>query len=265
MTRSRIDVILVERGLFPSREQARAALIAGEVRVSDQLVTKAGQLVDQAAPIAVADKQRFVSRGGEKLAGALDTFRLDVSGLRVVDIGASTGGFSDCVLQRGAASISAVDVGYGQLAWSLRTDPRVTVFERTNIRTADPAEIGAPFDLAVIDVSFISLRKVLPNLLSFIDADDGQLLALVKPQFEVGKGRVGKRGVVRDPLLHEEVLEASASACTEAGLVVRGLTFSPIKGPEGNIEFWMWAARHGAPAEECASSVVEMAHAKLGG
>ena len=265
MTRSRIDVILVERGLFPSREQARAALIAGEVRVSDQLVTKAGQLVDQAAPIAVAEKQRFVSRGGEKLAGALDTFRLDVSGLRVVDIGASTGGFSDCVLQRGAASISAVDVGYGQLAWSLRTDPRVTVFERTNIRTADPAEIGAPFDLAVIDVSFISLRKVLPNLLSFIDADDGQLLALVKPQFEVGKGRVGKRGVVRDPLLHEEVLEASASACTEAGLVVRGLTFSPIKGPEGNIEFWMWAARHGAPAEESASSVVEMAHAKLGG
>jgi len=265
VTRSRIDVILVERGLFPSREQARAALLAGEVRVADQIVTKAGQLVDQTAPILVAERQRFVSRGGEKLAGALDTFELDVSGLRVIDVGASTGGFTDCVLQSGATSVCAVDVGYGQLAWSLRTDPRVTVFERTNIRAADPVELGAPFDLAVIDVSFISLRKVLPNLLPLIDADEGQLVALVKPQFEVGKGRVGKRGVVREPLLHQEVLQASADACTEAGLVVRGLTFSPIKGPEGNIEFWMWAARHGAPAQNDAASVVEMAHMKLGG
>ena len=265
MTRSRIDVILVERGLFPSREQARAALLAGEVRVSDQVVSKAGQLVDEASPISVAEKQRFVSRGGEKLSGALDAFGLEVSGLRVIDVGASTGGFTDCVLQRGAESVCAVDVGYGQLAWSLRTDPRVAVFERTNIRAADPAELGAPFDLAVIDVSFISLRKVLPSLLSLIDAENGQLAALVKPQFEVGKGRVGKRGVVRDPLLHQEVLEASASACTEAGLVVRGLTFSPIKGPEGNIEFWMWAARQGVPAEESASAVVLTAHAKLGG
>jgi 23S rRNA (cytidine1920-2'-O)/16S rRNA (cytidine1409-2'-O)-methyltransferase len=265
VTRSRIDVILVDRGLFPSREQARAALLAGEVRVADQVVSKAGQLVDDASLITVAERHRFVSRGGEKLAGALDAFGLDVSGLRVVDVGASTGGFTDCVLQRGAASVCAVDVGYGQLAWSLRTDPRVAVFERTNIRTANPTDLGAPFDLAVVDVSFISLRKVLPSLLSLIDADSGQLVALVKPQFEVGKGRVGKRGVVRDPLLHQEVLEASASASTEAGLVVRGLTFSPIKGPEGNIEFWMWAARRGAPAEESASAVVQTAHAKLGG
>jgi 23S rRNA (cytidine1920-2'-O)/16S rRNA (cytidine1409-2'-O)-methyltransferase len=169
------------------------------------------------------------------------------------------------VLQRGAASVCAVDVGYGQLAWSLRTDPRVTVFERTNIRAAEPAELGAPFDIAVIDVSFISLRKVLPNLLALIAEHDGQLVALVKPQFEVGKGRVGKRGVVREAPLHEEVLEASAAACSEAGLVVRGLTFSPIKGPEGNIEFWIWAARQGAPAEESAHAVVEMAHAILGG
>jgi 23S rRNA (cytidine1920-2'-O)/16S rRNA (cytidine1409-2'-O)-methyltransferase len=265
MTRSRIDVILVERGLFPSREQARAALLAGEVRVSDQVVTKAGQLVDEAAPIEVAERPRFVSRGGDKLAGALDTFALDVSGLRVVDVGASTGGFSDCVLQRGASSVCAVDVGYGQLAWPLRTDPRVTVFERTNIRGADPAELGAPFDLAVTDVSFISLRKVLPNLVSLLDSDRGQLVALVKPQFEVGKGRVGKRGVVRDATLHREVLEASAEGCVEEGLVVRGLTFSPIKGPEGNIEFWIWAARCGVPALDSAKSVVEMAHAKLGG
>jgi 23S rRNA (cytidine1920-2'-O)/16S rRNA (cytidine1409-2'-O)-methyltransferase len=265
MTRSRIDVILVERGLFPSREQARSALLAGEVRVSDQPVTKVGQLVDEDAPITVAERQRFVSRGGEKLAGALDAFGLDVAGMRVVDVGASTGGFTDCVLQRGAASVCAIDVGYGQLAWSLRTDPRVTVFERTNIRAVEPADLGAPFDLSVIDVSFISLRKVLPNLLSLIAAENGQLVALVKPQFEVGKGRVGKRGVVREPLLHTEVLEASANAVAEAGLVVRGLTFSPIKGPEGNIEFWMWAARHGVPAEESASSVVAAAHAKLGG
>jgi 23S rRNA (cytidine1920-2'-O)/16S rRNA (cytidine1409-2'-O)-methyltransferase len=265
VTRSRIDVILVERGLFPSRERARAALLAGEVRVAEQPVTKVGQLVDVDAAITVAERQRFVSRGGEKLSGALDVFALDVAGLRVVDVGASTGGFTDCVLQRGAQSVAAVDVGYGQLAWSLRTDPRVTVFERTNIRAADPQELGAPFDLAVIDVSFISLRKVMPNLLSLIDAEDGQLVALVKPQFEVGKGRVGKRGVVREPQLHAEVLEASADACTEAGLVVRGLTFSPIKGPEGNIEFWMWAARQGAPAEDSARSVVEAAHAKLGG
>jgi 23S rRNA (cytidine1920-2'-O)/16S rRNA (cytidine1409-2'-O)-methyltransferase len=265
VTRSRIDVILVERGLFPSREQARAALLAGEVRVADQVVTKAGQLIDEAASITVAEKQRFVSRGGEKLAGALDTFGLDVSGMRVADVGASTGGFTDCVLQRGAASVCAIDVGYGQLAWSLRTDPRVSVFERTNIRAADPAELGAPFDLAVVDVSFISLRKVLPNLLALLDLEEGQLVALVKPQFEVGKGRVGKRGVVREPLLHQEVLEASAEACTQAGLVVRGLAFSPIKGPEGNIEFWMWAAHYGTPADDNARSVVEMAHAKLGG
>jgi 23S rRNA (cytidine1920-2'-O)/16S rRNA (cytidine1409-2'-O)-methyltransferase len=265
MTRSRIDVILVERGLFPSREQARAALLAGEVRVSDQPVTKAGQLVDEAAPIEVAERPRFVSRGGDKLAGALDTFALDVSGLRIVDVGSSTGGFTDCVLQRGASSVCAVDVGYGQLAWPLRNDPRVTVFERTNIRGADPAELGAPFDVAVTDVSFISLRKVLPNLVSLLDVDDGQLVALVKPQFEVGKGRVGKRGVVRDPELHREVLEASAEGCVAVGLVVRGLTFSPIKGPEGNIEFWMWAARRGVPALDSVESVVEMAHAKLGG
>jgi 23S rRNA (cytidine1920-2'-O)/16S rRNA (cytidine1409-2'-O)-methyltransferase len=215
--------------------------------------------------ITVAERQRFVSRGGDKLAGALDVFGLDVSGLHVVDVGASTGGFTDCVLQRGAASVCAVDVGYGQLAWSLRTDSRVTVFERTNIRAAEPVELGAPFDLAVIDVSFISLRKVMPNLLALIGENDGQLVGLVKPQFEVGKGRVGKRGVVREPLLHEEVLEASAAACREAGLVVCGLTFSPIKGPEGNIEFWIWAARHGVPAEESAHAVVEIAHAKLGG
>ena len=264
MTRSRIDAVLVDRGLFASRERARAAVLAGEVRVAGEVVTKAGHQVEADVPIEVAEKQRFVSRGGEKLLGALEAFGLDVSGMRVVDVGASTGGFTDCLLQRGASSVVAVDVGYGQLAWSLRTDPRVMVFERLNIRAADPDELGAPFDLVVIDVSFISLRIVMPHLLGLI-GDEGQLVALVKPQFEAGKGRVGKRGVVRDAAVHEDVLRGAVDAAHEGGLVIRGLTYSPIKGPEGNIEFWMWAARRGEPTDATAESVVAAAHSELGG
>ena len=264
MTRRRIDAELVERGLFASRERARAAVLAGEVRVGGVVVTKAGQSVEPDAVIEVAERQRFVSRGGEKLSGALDVFGLDVSGARVVDVGASTGGFTDCVLQRGAVSVVALDVGYGQLAWSLRTDPRVTVIERTNIRAVDPETIGAPFDVAVVDVSFISLRTVMPHVAALL-GDEGAIVALVKPQFEAGKGRVGKRGVVKDPDVHAEVLEAAGVAAQEAGLVVRGLTFSPIKGPEGNIEFWLWAARQGEPTATTARDVVGAAHAKLGG
>ena len=264
MQRRRIDTALVERGLFSSTEHAGAAVLAGEVRVDGEVVTKAGHAVADDAVIEVAEHKRYVSRGGEKLAGALDTFGLDVAGLRVVDVGASTGGFTDCVLQRGAASVCAVDVGYGQLAWSLRSDSRVTVFDRLNIRAADPAELGAPFDLVVIDVSFIPLRVVLPHLMNLL-ADDGHLVALVKPQFEAGKGSVGKRGVVRDPLVHDHVLGGAVDAVRAAGLVARGLTFSPIKGPEGNIEFWMWAARTGEPTNATAESVVADAHTTLGG
>ena len=264
MTRRRIDAELVDRGLFASRERARAAVLAGEVRVAGQVVTKAGHTVEPDATIEVAERQRFVSRGGDKLAGALDTFALDVAGVRAVDVGASTGGFTDCLLQRGARSVVAIDVGYGQLAWSLRTDPRVTVVERTNIRVADPAELGAPFDLAVVDVSFISLRTVLPHVAALL-GEGGAIVALVKPQFEAGKGRVGKKGVVKDAGVHAEVLEAAARAATEAGFVVRGLTFSPIKGPEGNIEFWLWAAREGEPTPRTAKDVVDEAHATLGG
>ena len=264
MTRSRIDALLVDRGLFASRERARAAVLAGEVRVAGEVVTKAGHQVDDDAPIEVAERQRFVSRGGEKMLGALETFGLDVTGLRAVDVGASTGGFTDCLLQRGADSVVAVDVGYGQLAWSLRNDPRVTVFERLNVRAADPEELGAPFDLVVIDVSFISLRVVLPHLLALL-GENGQLVALVKPQFEAGKGRVGKRGVVRDAVVHEDVLHAAVDAAHQGGLVVRGLTYSPIKGPEGNIEFWMWAARTGVATDVGVESVVASAHTMLGG
>ena len=173
MTRSRIDVLLVDRGLFPSREQARAALLAGEVRVGDTVITKAGQLVDEEAAIVVAERQRFVSRGGEKLAGALDDFALDLAGLRAVDVGASTGGFTDCVLQRGAESVCAVDVGYGQLAWSLRTTRGSRYSSEPTSAVPTRGSWARPFDLAVIDVSFISLRKVLPNLLELIDARTG--------------------------------------------------------------------------------------------
>jgi len=264
MTRRRIDAVLFDRGFFPSRERARAAVLAGEVRVAGEVVTKAGHAIEEDAAIQIADKPRFVSRGGDKISGALDTFGLDVAGIRAIDVGASTGGFTDCLLQRGAASVVAVDVGYGQLAWSLRTDARVTVFERLNIRAADPVQLGAPFDLVVVDVSFISLRIVLDHLLALMGAD-AHLVALVKPQFEAGKGRVGKRGVVKDPKVHEDVLEGAVEVAEGGGLVVRGLTYSPIKGPEGNIEFWMWAARSGSPTPHSAASVVASAHEALGG
>lgn len=264
MTRRRVDALLAERGVFPSREQARAAVLAGEVRVGGAVVTKAGELVDEDAEMTVAARRRFVSRGGEKLAGALAAFELDVAGVRAVDVGASTGGFTDCLLQAGAMSVAAIDVGYGQLAWALRTDPRVTVFERTNIRDVEPVAVGAPFDLAVIDVSFISLAKVLPYVVALL-GEEAQIVALVKPQFEAGKGRVGKRGVVKDARTHVDVLETDVAAAHAAGLVVRGLTFSPIKGPEGNIEFWMWAARQGSEAEVSPEDVVAAAHERLGG
>lgn len=264
MARRRADAVLADRGLFASRERARAAILAGEVRVGDVVLRKAGELVSEDAEFTIAEKQRFVSRGGEKLSGALGTFGLDVSGRRAIDVGASTGGFTDCLLKSGALSVVALDVGYGQLAWELRNDPRVHVVERTNVRTADPASLGAPFDLVVVDVSFISLRTVLPSLLALL-GENGDLVALVKPQFEAGKGRVGKRGVVRDPAVHAEVLGSAAEAAVAAGLVVRGLTFSPITGPEGNIEFWLWVARAGAPAAVTPAAVVAAAHEALGG
>lgn len=264
MTRRRIDAELVDRGLFSSRERARAAVLAGEVRVGGEVVTKAGHAVAEDAVIEVAERQRFVSRGGDKLNGALDVFALPIDGKRAADVGASTGGFTDCLLQHGAVSVCAVDVGYGQLAWSLRSDDRVTVFERTNIRHANPTELGAPFDLVVVDVSFISLRVVMPALLALL-GEHADLVALVKPQFEAGKGRVGKRGVVRDVETHVDVVSAAVETARASGLVVRGLTFSPIKGPEGNIEFWMWASRDGEPTMVSAREIAESAHEILGG
>lgn len=260
----RLDVEIVSRGLAPSREQARAAVLAGRVTVDGQVVTKAGAQVRSDSMIVVAEGQPFVSRGGTKLCGALDAFRVDPSGLIALDVGASTGGFTDCLLQRGAVSVTAVDVGYGQLAWKLRNDERVRVFERTNIRTVDPGILGGPFNLVVIDVSFVGLAKVLPAVLPLC-APEGTVLALVKPQFEAGKGRVGKKGVVRDAQTHTEVLEAVIAAAESHGWVVRGLTWSPITGPEGNIEFWAWFAPDGEPTSETPAAVVAAAHDALGG
>lgn len=264
MTKRRIDTILVETGRFPSREQARAAILAGEVKVAGATVRKAGELVNEDQEVTIAERPRFVSRGGDKLAGALARFCVPVEGRRAVDVGASTGGFTDCLLGAGAKNVVAVDVGYGQLAWKLRNDPRVTVFERLNIRSAEPAALGAPFDLVVIDVSFISLRKVLPHLLPLMN-ESADLIALVKPQFEAGKERVGKRGVVKDASVHADVLESVSAAVVDAGLTVRGMTFSPITGPEGNIEFWIWASPVGEATDDQPADVVAAAHAALGG
>ena len=264
MTARRVDVEIASRGLAPSREAARAAILAGAVTVDGVRVTKAGTPVGPDAVIEVAEARRYVSRGGLKLEGALDRFGIDPDGCAVLDVGASTGGFTDCVLQRGAASVTALDVGYGQLDWRLRNDPRVRVLERTNIRCVDPETLDGPYDLIVVDVSFVGLAKVLPSLEPLL-SDDGSVLALVKPQFEAGKGRVGKKGVVRDPTVHLDVLESVVGAIRSLGWVVSGLGWSPITGPEGNIEFWVWSKRRGAPTEETPEAVVTAAHASLGG
>ncbi len=247
--RRRLDLLLVAKGLARSREEARRLILAGEVRVGSRVADKAGMLVAEEADVSVTAPPPFVSRGGLKLAAALDAFALDVRGFTVADVGASTGGFTDCLLQRGAARVYAIDVGYGQLAWTLRQDPRVVVLERTNIRYLEA--LPEPCDLATVDVSFISLRLVLPAVRRLLKPR-GQVIALVKPQFEAGRGRVGKRGVVRDPQVHQAVLrEVMAWARVEA-FFVQGLVPSPLLGPAGNVEFLLHLALQasGAPVDE---------------
>lgn len=238
----RLDKLLLEKGHFASREKAKAAIMAGLVRVDGEIVDKAGTKIPSDARLEVAGAPHpYVSRGGLKLEKALDTFQFDMKDAIVIDIGASTGGFTDCALQHGAAHVYAVDVGYGQLDWKLRKDPRVTVMERTNFRYVDKDRfraregIGVP-DVAVIDVSFISLDKILPVLKDILP-QQGAVLALIKPQFEAGKEQVGKKGVVRDPAVHRAVLRRVMNAAAENGFHVYGLTYSPITGSEGNIEF----------------------------
>lgn len=236
-TKERLDKLVLDRGLAPSRERAKALIMAGQVVVDDHLADKAGLMVPLTAEIRLkGEPLPYVSRGGLKLAHGLDVFHLDVQGVSAIDVGASTGGFTDCLLQRGAKRVIAVDVGYGQLAWKLREDPRVLNLEKTNIRYLEPETLPEIPDLAVIDASFISLDKVLPQTLRLI-REEGRVVALIKPQFEVGRGQVGKGGVVKDEKKHAEVV-ANVSAMAESlGLQVLGVCESPILGPKGNKEF----------------------------
>jgi 23S rRNA (cytidine1920-2'-O)/16S rRNA (cytidine1409-2'-O)-methyltransferase len=237
--KSRLDKVLFDRGLAGSRDRARALILAGNVYVNGRRADKAGEGVDEGAEIEVRGPDcPYVSRGGLKLAGALDHFGLDPSGLRCLDVGISTGGFSDCLLQRGAREIVGVDVGYGQLAWKLRSDQRVRVLERTNARALKPEDVGEPADLAVIDVSFISLSLVLPAAAACV-ARGGDILALVKPQFEVGKGKVGAGGVVRDEALRREAVAGVREFAIGLGLSDLGECESPITGPKGNHEYFL--------------------------
>jgi len=235
--KERLDLLLVQRGLCESRSKAQAVIMSGQVFVDGQKCDKAGTTFGEEVHIEVRGSHcPFVSRGGLKLEKALRDFGVDPTGYVCSDSGASTGGFTDCLLQKGAKRVFAIDVGYGQLAWSIRTDPRVVCMERTNIRYVTPEDLGEPLDLSVVDVSFISLKIVLPAIRQLLKPT-GQILCLIKPQFEAGKDKVGKKGVVRDPAIHREVLEQFVALAAELNMTLRNLTFSPVKGPEGNIEF----------------------------
>ena len=235
--KKRLDVLVYEKGLADSREKAKALIMAGAVYVGCEREDKPGSQFEETAEITVKGHTLpYVSRGGLKLEKALQAFPIDLEGKVCLDIGASTGGFTDCMLQNGAARVYAIDVGYGQLAWKLRCDDRVVCMEKTNIRYVTPDMIGEEAGFASIDVSFISLRLVLPVAFDLL-GDAGEICALIKPQFEAGREKVGKKGVVRDPAVHREVIEAVRTFASETGFTPAGLTFSPVKGPEGNIEY----------------------------
>jgi len=248
--RARLDAELVRRGLARSREQAAELIAAGRVAVGGQLAAKPATQVSRDAAVTVADADagpEYVSRGGHKLAGALAAFDgFDVTGKRCLDAGASTGGFTDVLLRAGAGHVVAADVGYGQLAWSLRTDERVTVLDRVNVRSLDPALVAPPPSVVVADLSFISLTLVLPALVACA-TPDADFALMVKPQFEVGKGRVGAGGVVRDPADRADAVRTVCAAAWSLGLGVRGITASPLPGPSGNVEYFVWL-RRGAPS-----------------
>ena len=267
MAKERLDVLLVKRGLAESREKAKTTLMAGLVLVDGQKIDKAGTMVKEDAELRIlGDALPYVSRGGLKLEKAMEVFGISLDGKTAADIGASTGGFTDCALQKGATKVFAIDVGYGQLAWKLRNDPRVVNMERTNIRYVRPEDIGELLDFASIDVAFISLTKVLEPAKHLLK-DTGEIVALIKPQFEAGRGNVGKKGVVRDPEVHERVIREIAAYSREIGFFPTGLTFSPIKGPEGNIEYLVRLVQSengpDAATEEKISGVVEEAHRTL--
>lgn len=264
--KKRIDVLLFERGLAPSREKARTLIMAGSVYVNNQKFDKPGDTVSDDAEIEVRGSTlKYVSRGGLKLEKAMQLFPIDLNGKICMDIGASTGGFTDCMLQNGAQKVYSVDVGYGQLAWQLRQDPRVVNLERTNARYLTREQVPEEIDFFSVDVSFISLRIILPAVRPLL-RDGGQAVCLIKPQFEAGREKVGKKGVVRDRAVHEEVVETICRFTVENGYSVLGLTFSPVKGPEGNIEYLVYLEKSDAPVHtaDCTPhSVVEESHAAL--
>lgn len=277
MTRKpRLDELLVARGFFPNVHDAQAAVLAGSVVVGEHRETSAGKRVDEDVPIRLKagkekDRLGYASRGGGKLAAALDAFAVDPTGANCADLGCSTGGFTDCLLQRGAAHVSSIDVGRADFDWRLRNDARVSLFERTNVRGIDAEAVGAPFDLVVADLSFIRLESVLADVVRLL-GPAGQFISLVKPQFEVDRDDVGEGGVVGDPAVHEQVLKRLAGTLPQHGLQARALAYSPVQGPKGNIEFLLLCAKD--PAVEVAESpvgtetihrVVTAAHDALGG
>ena len=265
--KERLDVLLTQKGLAESRAKAQAIIMSGNVYGDGQKADKAGLNVSLDAEIEVRGSScPYVSRGGLKLEKALRDFAIDPTGYVCSDSGASTGGFTDCLLHQGAKKVFAIDVGYGQLDWKIRNDPRVVVMERTNIRYVTPEDLGEPLDLSVIDVSFISLKIVLPAIKNLLKPGQGQVLCLIKPQFEAGRDKVGKKGVVREPETHKEVLDNFVALAGELGFTILGLTFSPVKGPEGNIEFLGHLTLADVPGIlPDTADVVAQAHAALKG
>lgn len=262
--KKRLDVLLTEQGYADTRSKAQAIIMSGLVYVDGQKADKPGVSYEETVQLEVRGAAcPYVSRGGLKLEKALRDFGVKPDGFVCSDSGASTGGFTDCLLQQGAKKVFAIDVGYGQLDWKIRSDPRVVVMERTNIRYVTPEQLGEPLDLSVIDVSFISLKIVLPAIQKLLKPT-GQVLCLIKPQFEAGKEKVGKKGVVRDPAVHKEVLDGFVSLAHGLGFRILGLTFSPVKGPEGNIEFLGHLTLCDLP-ENCpdTAGVVSQAHSTL--
>ena len=260
----RLDLLLVERGLEETRQRAQAVIMSGVVHVDGRKADKPGMAVPAGAAVEIrGDKLPYVSRGGLKLEKAMKAFPIRLEGAVCADVGASTGGFTDCMLQNGAAKVYAVDVGRGQLAWKLRNDPRVVCLERTNARYLSREQVPEALAFASVDVSFISLKLILPPLAALLE-EGGQVVSLVKPQFEAGREKVGKKGVVRDPAVHLEVLERYMTHAEEAGLTVLGLTYSPIRGPEGNIEYLGFLQKGGRAAPELdLKALVEESHRAL--
>ncbi len=262
----RLDVAIFEKGYAPSREKAKAIIMAGQVYVNNQKVDRAGTEIKEDDVLEVRGSTlKYVSRGGLKLEKAMQEFPIDLNGKICMDVGASTGGFTDCMLMNGAVKVYSVDVGYGQLAWKLRCDERVVNLERTNFRYVTNEQIKDKIDFSSVDVSFISLKHILPNL-NILLSDDGQAVCLIKPQFEAGKEKVGKKGVVREKTVHLEVVKNVIDMAVQSGFSVKGLQFSPIKGPEGNIEYLIYICKSAEPIiDECVNpdELVNQSHEEL--